>query len=52
MQVCCKHIHYMCLIISGEGVAVDPEKVKCILDYPELKKCERGPWIFRSHMIL
>ncbi|MCH87949.1 enzymatic polyprotein, partial [Trifolium medium] len=28
------HIDYLGHIISGEGVAVDPEKVKCILEWP------------------
>lgn len=31
----CKQIDYLGHIISGEGVAVDPTKVRCILDWPE-----------------
>lgn len=31
----CKQIDYLGHIISGEGVAVDPEKVRCILEWPE-----------------
>lgn len=33
----CTQIDYLGHIISGEGVAVDPEKVRCILDWPEPK---------------
>ncbi|XP_039688625.1 uncharacterized protein [Medicago truncatula] len=33
----CTQIDYLGHIISGEGVAVDPEKVKCILAWPEPK---------------
>lgn len=31
----CKQIDYLGHIISGDGVAVDPEKVKCIVAWPE-----------------
>ncbi|MCI25491.1 hypothetical protein A2U01_0046682, partial [Trifolium medium] len=30
-------IDYLGHIISGDGVAVDPDKVKCILEWPEPK---------------
>ncbi|MCH89931.1 RNA-directed DNA polymerase (Reverse transcriptase), partial [Trifolium medium] len=30
----CKQVDYLGHIISGEGVAVDPEKIKCIVDWP------------------
>ncbi|MCI09507.1 RNA-directed DNA polymerase (Reverse transcriptase), partial [Trifolium medium] len=33
----CAQIDYLGHIISGEGVAVDPDKVKCILDWPTPK---------------
>src|ERR1044072_4476126 len=33
----CAQIDYLGYIISGEGVAVDPEKVRCILEWPEPK---------------
>jgi len=33
----CTQIDYLGHIISGEGVAVDPEKVRCILDWPKPK---------------
>ncbi|KAI5426518.1 hypothetical protein KIW84_032089 [Lathyrus oleraceus] len=33
----CKQIDYLGHIISGKGVAVDPAKVRCILDWPEPK---------------
>ena len=33
----CKQIDYLGHVISGDGVAVDPEKVKCILEWPEPK---------------
>ncbi|XP_045803285.1 uncharacterized protein LOC123896906 [Trifolium pratense] len=33
----CTQIDYLGHIISGEGVSVDPEKVKCILAWPEPK---------------
>jgi len=33
----CAQINYLGHIISGNGVAVDPEKVKCILAWPEPK---------------
>ena len=33
----CAQIDYLGHIISGEGVAVDPEKVKCILTWPTPK---------------
>ncbi|PNX95727.1 retrotransposon-related protein [Trifolium pratense] len=33
----CLHIDYLGHIISGEGVSVDPDKVKCILEWPEPK---------------
>jgi hypothetical protein len=33
----CKQIDYLGHIISGEGVAVDPEKMRCILEWPEPK---------------
>ena len=32
-----KEIHYLGHIISGEGISVDPEKVKAIKDWPILK---------------
>ncbi|MCH80746.1 enzymatic polyprotein, partial [Trifolium medium] len=33
----CKQIDYLGHIISGDGVAVDPEKIKCMIDWPEPK---------------
>ncbi|PNX83762.1 retrotransposon-related protein, partial [Trifolium pratense] len=30
----CEHVDYLGHIISGEGVAVDPEKVKCVTEWP------------------
>ncbi|MCH82782.1 transposon Tf2-1 polyprotein [Trifolium medium] len=30
----CKQVDYLGHIISGEGVAVDPEKIKCIVEWP------------------
>lgn len=33
----CAQIDYLGHVISGEGVAVDPEKVRCILEWPEPK---------------
>ncbi|MCH83560.1 hypothetical protein A2U01_0004386, partial [Trifolium medium] len=33
----CKQIDYLGHIISGDGVAVDPEKVRCIIEWPEPK---------------
>ncbi|CAJ2672993.1 unnamed protein product [Trifolium pratense] len=33
----CKQIDYLGHIISGEGVSVDPEKIKCMLEWPEPK---------------
>ncbi|MCH90152.1 RNA-directed DNA polymerase (Reverse transcriptase), partial [Trifolium medium] len=33
----CKQIDYLGHIISGVGVAVDPEKIQCILNWPEPK---------------
>jgi hypothetical protein len=33
----CKQVDYLGHIISGTGVAVDPEKVRCILEWPEPK---------------
>ena len=32
-----KEIHYLCHIISGEGISVDPEKVKAIMEWPVSK---------------
>jgi hypothetical protein len=32
-----KEIHYLGHIISGEGISVDPEKVKAIMEWPVLK---------------
>ena len=32
-----KKIHYLGHIISGEGISIDPEKVKAIMDWPVLK---------------
>ena len=29
-----KEIHYLGHIISGEGIVMDPEKVKAIMDWP------------------
>lgn len=33
----CKQIDYLGHIISGEGVAVDPGKIRCIMEWPEPK---------------
>ncbi|XP_057428622.1 uncharacterized protein LOC130722049 isoform X1 [Lotus japonicus] len=33
----CAQIDYLGHIISGKGVAVDPEKIKCIVEWPEPK---------------
>ncbi|PNX95310.1 hypothetical protein L195_g018500 [Trifolium pratense] len=33
----CKNVDYLGHIISGEGVSVDPEKIRCILEWPEPK---------------
>ncbi|XP_058771346.1 uncharacterized protein LOC131644773 [Vicia villosa] len=33
----CKQIDYLGHIISGEGVAVDPGKIRCVLEWPEPK---------------
>ncbi|MCH98750.1 RNA-directed DNA polymerase (Reverse transcriptase), partial [Trifolium medium] len=30
----CEHVDYLGHIISGKGVAVDPDKVKCIIEWP------------------
>jgi hypothetical protein len=32
-----KEIHYLGHIISDEGISVDPEKVKAIMEWPVLK---------------
>jgi hypothetical protein len=32
-----KEIHYLVYIISGEGIFVDPGKVKAIMEWPMLK---------------
>jgi hypothetical protein len=32
-----KEIHYLGHIISGEGISIDPEKVKVIMEWPVLK---------------
>jgi hypothetical protein len=33
----CAQIDYLGHIISGDGVAVDPEKIKCIIEWPTPK---------------
>jgi hypothetical protein len=33
----CTEVDYLGHVISGKGVAVDPEKIKCVLDWPETK---------------
>lgn len=33
----CVEVDYLGHVISGKGVAVDPEKIRCILDWPEPK---------------
>ncbi|GAU13119.1 hypothetical protein TSUD_174190 [Trifolium subterraneum] len=33
----CREIDYLGHVISGQGVAVDPEKVRCIMEWPEPK---------------
>jgi hypothetical protein len=33
----CTEVDYLGHVISGKGVAVDPEKIKCVLDWPEPK---------------
>jgi hypothetical protein len=32
-----KQVHYLGHVISEEGVAVDPDKIKAIMDWPTLK---------------
>jgi hypothetical protein len=32
-----KEIHYLGHMVSGEGISVDPEKVKAILEWPVMK---------------
>lgn len=33
----CKQVDYLGHVISGDGVAVDPDKIKCVLEWPEPK---------------
>ncbi|PNX92555.1 retrotransposon-related protein, partial [Trifolium pratense] len=33
----CTQVDYLGHVISGEGVAVDPDKIKCVLEWPEPK---------------
>jgi hypothetical protein len=37
-----KEIHYLGHIISGEGISVDPEKVKAILEWPVPKNAHEA----------
>lgn len=37
----CLEVDYLGHVISGEGVAVDPGKIQCVLDWPEPKN-EKG----------
>jgi hypothetical protein len=48
----CKQVEYLGQIISGAGVAVDPEKVRCILEWPEPKSVKGVRGFFRSHRLL
>jgi hypothetical protein len=33
----CLEVDYLGHVISGKGVAVDPGKIQCVLDWPEPK---------------
>ena len=46
----CKQIDYLGHIISGEGVAIDPEKVRCILDWPEPRN-EGSSWFLGAYLV-
>jgi hypothetical protein len=37
-----RKIHYLGHIISKEGIAVDPKKIKSIEEWPSTKECLRG----------
>eukprot|EP00253_Pinus_taeda_P013775 PITA_13775 len=47
-----KKVHYLGHIISGEGISVDPEKVKAIMDWPVPKNAHELKRLLTSAPIL
>ena len=45
-------VQYLGHVISGEGISLDPEKVKAILDWPMPKGCVRCSIFHGHHRVL